>query len=171
MTRLSLQVVYLWRHVSSTALPFILWWSNLEILFGPLQSNSPFIGKLRCQAIQMEHGPYIAERTQNVVYIVRCLWSWYALLYVAGTSASTAHRDGSIAMKESPYQCLVFQAGEPSQSECTSTGTSWKFRLECCNRAHCVPVSDEARWSHAVLKLRVQYTVGVFWCCLVRYRY
>jgi hypothetical protein len=36
MTRLILQVVYLWRHVSSTAPPFILWWSNLEILFGPL---------------------------------------------------------------------------------------------------------------------------------------
>jgi hypothetical protein len=73
MTRLSLQVVYLWRHVSSTAPPFILWWSNLEILFGPLHRSSPFIGELRCQAIQMEHGPYIAERTQNAVYIVRCL--------------------------------------------------------------------------------------------------
>jgi hypothetical protein len=22
----------------------------------------------------MEHGPYIAEKTQNAVYIVRCLW-------------------------------------------------------------------------------------------------
>jgi hypothetical protein len=75
MTRLSLQVVYLWRHVSSTAPPFILWWSNLEILFGLLHRSSPFIGELRCQAILMEHGPYIAERTQNAVYIVRCLWS------------------------------------------------------------------------------------------------
>jgi hypothetical protein len=74
MTRLSLQVFYLWRHVSSTATPFILWWSNLEILFGPLHRSSPFRGELRCQAIQMEHGPYIAERTQNAVYIVRCLW-------------------------------------------------------------------------------------------------
>jgi hypothetical protein len=74
MTRLSLQVVYLWRHVSSTAPPFILWWSNLEILFGPLHRNSPFIGDLR---YQMEHAPYIAERTQKeAVYIVRCLWSW-----------------------------------------------------------------------------------------------
>jgi hypothetical protein len=36
MTRLSLQVFYLWCHVSSTAPPFILWWTNLEILFGPL---------------------------------------------------------------------------------------------------------------------------------------
>jgi hypothetical protein len=72
MTRLSLQVVYLWRHVSSTAPPFILWWSNLVILFGPLHRSSPFIGELRCQAIQMEHGPYIAERTQNAVFI---LWA------------------------------------------------------------------------------------------------
>jgi hypothetical protein len=74
MTRLSVQVIYLWRHVSSTAPPFILWWSTLEILFGPLHPSSPFIGELRCQAIQMEHCPYIAERTQNAVYIVRCLW-------------------------------------------------------------------------------------------------
>jgi hypothetical protein len=73
MNRLSLQVFYLGRHVSSTAPPFILWWSNLEILFGPLHRSSPFIGELRCQAIQMEHGPCIAERTQKAVYIVRCL--------------------------------------------------------------------------------------------------
>jgi hypothetical protein len=73
MTRLSLQVVYLRRHVSLTAPPFILWWSILEILIGPLHRSSPFIGELRCQAIQMEHG-LIAERTQNAVYIVRCLW-------------------------------------------------------------------------------------------------
>jgi hypothetical protein len=77
MTRLSLQVVYLWPHVSLTAPPFILWWANLEILFGPLHRSSPFIGELRCQAIQMEHGPYLAERTQNAVYTVtvRCLWA------------------------------------------------------------------------------------------------
>jgi hypothetical protein len=53
--RLSLKVVYLWRHVSSTAPPFILWWCNLETLFAPLNRSSPFIGELRCQAIQMEH--------------------------------------------------------------------------------------------------------------------
>jgi hypothetical protein len=58
-------------HVLSTAPPFILWWSNLEILFAPLHRSSPFIGGLRCQAIQMEHGPYIAERTQKAVYILR----------------------------------------------------------------------------------------------------
>jgi hypothetical protein len=74
MSRLSLQVFYLWRHVSSTAPPLILWWSNLEIQFGPLHRSSPFIGELRCQAIQTEHVPYIAERTQKAVYIVSCLW-------------------------------------------------------------------------------------------------
>jgi hypothetical protein len=75
MTRLSLQVFYLWRLVSSTAPPLMLWWSNLEILlFGPLHRSSPFIGELPCQAIQTEHGPYITERTQKAVYIVRCLW-------------------------------------------------------------------------------------------------
>jgi hypothetical protein len=74
MTRLSLQVVYPWRHVSWTATPFILWWSNLEILFGPLHRSSSLIGELHCQAIQTEHGPYIAERAQKAVYIVRCLW-------------------------------------------------------------------------------------------------
>jgi hypothetical protein len=45
-----------------------------EILFVPLHRSSPFIGGLRCQAIQTEHGPYIAERTQKAVCIVRCLW-------------------------------------------------------------------------------------------------
>jgi hypothetical protein len=53
--RLSLKVVYLWRHVSSTAPPFILWWKNLETLVALLNRSSLFIGELRCQAIQMEH--------------------------------------------------------------------------------------------------------------------
>jgi hypothetical protein len=75
MSRLSLQVFYLWRHVFSTAPPFILWWSNFEILFAPFHRSFPFIGGLRCQAIQTEHGPYIAESTQKVVFIVRCLCS------------------------------------------------------------------------------------------------
>jgi hypothetical protein len=85
ISRLSLQVVYLWRHVSSTAPPFILWWSNLEIPFGPLHRSSPFT--LRCQAIQTEHGAYIVERTQKAVYIVRCQWlrckwpNWGAILF------------------------------------------------------------------------------------------
>jgi hypothetical protein len=58
----------------STAPPFILWWSNLEILFAPLHRSSPFIRGLRCQAIQTEHGPYLTERTPKAVYIVRCLY-------------------------------------------------------------------------------------------------
>jgi hypothetical protein len=74
MSRLSLKVFYLWRHVLSTAPPFIFGWSNLEILLPLLHRSSPFIGGLRCQAIQREHGRYIAERTQKAVNIVRCLW-------------------------------------------------------------------------------------------------
>jgi hypothetical protein len=46
---------------------------RLEILFGPLHRSSPFIGDLRCQAIQIEHGLMYIERTQNAVYIVRSL--------------------------------------------------------------------------------------------------
>jgi hypothetical protein len=78
MSRLSLQVFYLWRHVLSTAPPFILWWSNLKMLFAHLHRRSPFIGGLCCQAIQTEHAPYIAERTQKAVYIVRCLCYIYS---------------------------------------------------------------------------------------------
>jgi hypothetical protein len=48
MSRLSLQGFYLWRHVLPTAPPFVLWRSNLEILFAPLHRSSPFIGGLRC---------------------------------------------------------------------------------------------------------------------------
>jgi hypothetical protein len=60
MSRLSLQVFYLWRHVLSTAPPFTVYYGgqNLEILFAPLHRSSPFIGGLHCQAIQTEHGPY-----------------------------------------------------------------------------------------------------------------
>jgi hypothetical protein len=85
MSRLSLQVFHLWRHVFSTAPPFILWWSNLEILFGPLHRSSPFIGEVRCQAIQTELDPYRAERTQKAVYIVRCL------CYMLGYSICTLY--------------------------------------------------------------------------------
>jgi hypothetical protein len=62
MSRLSLQVFYLWRHVLSTAPPFILWWSNLETLIAPLNRSSPFIGGLRYQAIQTEHGRSVYSR-------------------------------------------------------------------------------------------------------------
>jgi hypothetical protein len=68
-----------WAYKSSTcdvmycrhsAPPFILWWSNLEILFAPPPArSSPFIGKgMRCQAIQMEHGSYIRENTKCSLY-------------------------------------------------------------------------------------------------------
>jgi hypothetical protein len=40
----------------------------------PLHRSSPFTPWLRCQAIQTEHGPYMTERTQKAVYIVRCLY-------------------------------------------------------------------------------------------------
>jgi hypothetical protein len=86
MSRLSLQVFDLWCHVLSIAPPFILWWTNFEILFGPLHRSSPFIGELRWPAIQMEHGPYITERTQKAVFIVRCLWlqagNWEKLINI-----------------------------------------------------------------------------------------
>jgi hypothetical protein len=80
MSSLSLKVFYLWRHELSTSPPFILWWSNLEILFAPLHRSSPFIGGLRCQAIQTEHGPYIAERTQKQ----SILWGVYGRLPLHG---------------------------------------------------------------------------------------
>jgi hypothetical protein len=38
---------------------------NLEILFVPLHPSSPFIGGLRFQAIQTEHGPYIAKEPKK----------------------------------------------------------------------------------------------------------
>jgi hypothetical protein len=60
--------------------PLILWWSNLEILVGPLHRSSPFIEELRCQAIQTAHDPYITERTPKAVYIVRCLWQAIGVL-------------------------------------------------------------------------------------------
>jgi hypothetical protein len=49
-----------------------LWWSNLEILY--LLPSTAAQGELRCQAIQTEHGLYIAIRAQKAVYTVRCLW-------------------------------------------------------------------------------------------------
>jgi hypothetical protein len=78
MTRLSLPVT----SCIVDSAPLILWWSNLEILSAPLHRSSPFIGGLRCQAIQTEHGLYIAERTQKAVYIVRCLWSYRSVSVV-----------------------------------------------------------------------------------------
>jgi hypothetical protein len=53
--------------------------------------SSPFIGELRCQAIQTEHGPCIpvAERTQKAVYIVRCLCINTVKFVVSSTGTTT----------------------------------------------------------------------------------
>jgi hypothetical protein len=59
---------------------------EMTLLFSQQHRISPFIGGLRCQAIQTKHSPYIAERTQKAVYIVRCLCAnpatqtiWYSM--------------------------------------------------------------------------------------------
>jgi hypothetical protein len=62
ISRLSLQVFYLWRHVLSTVPPFILWWSNLEILFAPLHRSSQ-------------------QKEPNKQPILRCLWNKDTVLY------------------------------------------------------------------------------------------
>jgi hypothetical protein len=95
--RLSLKVVYLWRHVSSTAPPFILWWWNLETLFVPLNRSSPFIGELRCQAIQMEHAliKYSREDPKRSLYCEMSVDHIWALpvvdpsRYISGDSMSS----------------------------------------------------------------------------------
>jgi hypothetical protein len=76
----------------STAPPFILRWSNLEILFALLHRSSPFIGGLRCQAIQTEHGPYITERTQKAVYILGVYGFSYLGVFVHGLSVNPEGR-------------------------------------------------------------------------------
>jgi hypothetical protein len=64
--------------IVDTAPPFILWWSKLEILFGPPPPHSsPFIDELRCQAIQTEHGPYIQysrENPKSSLYCEMSIW-------------------------------------------------------------------------------------------------
>jgi hypothetical protein len=65
MDRLPLQGFYLWRHVLSTTLPFILRWPNLEILFVPFHRSFYFIGGLRCVPIQNEHSLYIADEPEK----------------------------------------------------------------------------------------------------------
>jgi hypothetical protein len=68
MTRLSLKVVYLWRHVSSTAPPLILWWWNLETLFAPFNRCSPFIRELRCQVFKWKTLLYSREDPKRSLY-------------------------------------------------------------------------------------------------------
>jgi hypothetical protein len=67
MSRLSLQVFYLWRHVycRHSAAIYIMVVKFRHTICPPPPQLSPFIGGLRCQAILTEHGPYIAERSQN----------------------------------------------------------------------------------------------------------
>jgi hypothetical protein len=72
--------------VDSAASYTVLWWSNLEILFGHLHRRSPFIGELRCQAIHTEHGLNIAERTQKAVCIVRYLCAFRSGLHTTFVS-------------------------------------------------------------------------------------
>jgi hypothetical protein len=73
MTRLSLQVFYLWRHVSATAPPPILWWSKFRNTICP---PPPQLSLHRRAALSSNSNgtQHIAERTQKAVYIVRCLW-------------------------------------------------------------------------------------------------
>jgi hypothetical protein len=72
--RLSLKVVNLCRHVSSTAPPFILWWWNLETLFAPLLPQLSLHRRAALSSYSNGTRSYLAERTQSAVYIVRYLW-------------------------------------------------------------------------------------------------
>jgi hypothetical protein len=76
MSRLSIQVFLPVSSciVESAAIYIMVVKFRNTVLIAPLHLSSPFIGGLRCQAIQTEHGPYITVRTQKAVYIVRCLW-------------------------------------------------------------------------------------------------
>jgi hypothetical protein len=84
MSWLSLQVVYLWRHVSSTAPPFILWWTNFEILFGPLHRSSPFIGEgcavkqFKWNTVRIKHRE---PKTQSILWDV-CAYSRHVLRWL-----------------------------------------------------------------------------------------
>jgi hypothetical protein len=135
--RLSLQVVYLWRHVSSTAPPLILWWSNLEILLGPCRRSSPYIGELRCQASQMEQGPYIAEGTLKAVYIVRCLW-----------------------VKSYYFQWSLHVESKKGRSQTWSRIASRAVPLP-------VPLNDAAHSEHNSATLLLPYCIAVLYICCI----
>jgi hypothetical protein len=57
----------------------------------------------------MEHGPYIAERTQNAVYIVRCLW-WGVAKFSSSAyiAAISDHVDPRIFSATSTYSVSRF---------------------------------------------------------------
>jgi hypothetical protein len=58
-------------YVSTQRRQIILWWSNLETLFAPPPPQLALHRRAAlCQAIQMEHGPHIAERIQKAVSIL-----------------------------------------------------------------------------------------------------
>jgi hypothetical protein len=65
MGRLPLNGFYLWRHVLSTAPPFILWWWKFEILFEPLPHSSSFLWGQRWQPIQMGHSLHMRGRDEG----------------------------------------------------------------------------------------------------------
>jgi hypothetical protein len=68
-------------YVDSAAI-YIMVVNFINTNWPPPHCSSPFIRELRCQAIQMEHGPYIAERTQKAVYIKICLCMHVMFTYV-----------------------------------------------------------------------------------------
>jgi hypothetical protein len=111
ISRLPLQGFYLWRHVLSTAPPFILWWSNLEILFVPLHRSFCFIRRLRWQPIQKEHSRYSRQNTNISLYTVRCLW-YYTVLYLG---LSSLKEIGLFSMKRLLYCKFLFFNGENSE--------------------------------------------------------
>jgi hypothetical protein len=43
-------------------------------LFGRIRSEPDIFGRIQIWGYNLTNGPYIAERTQKAVYIVRCLW-------------------------------------------------------------------------------------------------
>jgi hypothetical protein len=90
ITRLSLQVVYLWRHVSSTAPPFILWWWNLETLLGPLHRSSPFKESWAVKLFKWNTVLYSRENPKRSLY---CKMSVYWLHTVFATTMTILYRD------------------------------------------------------------------------------
>jgi hypothetical protein len=75
------------------------WW-NLETLFAPLNRSSPFIGQLRCQAIQMEHA-LILQRGPNAQSILwdvcgsislRCVSMHSVCMYCISITANKEHK-------------------------------------------------------------------------------
>jgi hypothetical protein len=80
MSRLRLQGFYLWRHVLSTASPFISGsWKFRKTMCPPPPQLLLHIGWLLCRPIFQKgtQSVYITERTRKVVYCICliCLWA------------------------------------------------------------------------------------------------